>query len=46
MLRTSKTHDPYLAVCARNIWYVMSLLDIDAQYAHFGVNKIYKLCSL
>ena len=33
-LRSGKTRDPYLGACARNIWYVAALADIDVQYAH------------
>ena len=34
VLRTGKTRNPYLAACARNIWYVSATSDIDLQYAH------------
>ena len=34
VLRSGKTRDPYLGACARNIWYVAALADIDLQYAH------------
>ena len=32
VLRSGKTRDPYLGACARNIWYVCALADI--QYVH------------
>ena len=34
VLRSGKTRDPYLAACARNIWYASTTYDIDLQYAH------------
>ena len=34
VLRSGKTKDPYLGACARNIWYVCVLADIDVQYVH------------
>ena len=34
VLRSGRTRDPYLGACARNIWYVSALADIDLQYAH------------
>ena len=34
VLRSGKTKDPYLGACARNIWYVCALADIDVQYVH------------
>ena len=34
VLRSGKTKDPYLGACARNIWYVCALADIDIQYVH------------
>ena len=34
VLNTGKTRDPYLAVCARNIWYLASVHDIELQYVH------------
>ena len=33
VLRTGKTRDPYLAACARNIWYASAASDIELQYA-------------
>ena len=34
VLRSGKTHDPYLSACARNIWYAAAAGDIDLQYVH------------
>ena len=34
VLKSGKTKDPYLAACARNIWFESALADIDLQYAH------------
>ena len=34
VLRSGRTRDPYLGACARNIWYVSALADMDLQYAH------------
>ena len=34
VLMSGKTKDPYLAACARNIWYIASLDDIDLCYVH------------
>ena len=34
VLKSGKTKDPYLGACARNIWYVCALADIDVQYTH------------
>ena len=34
VLRSDKTKDPFLAACARNIWYCAATYDIDASYAH------------
>ena len=34
VLRSGRTKDPYLGACARNIWYICALADIDAQYVH------------
>ena len=40
VLRSGRTHDPYLGACARNIWYVSALADIDLQYVHIrGVDN-------
>ena len=40
MLRSGKTRDPYLAACARNIWYTAAAADIDLQYVHIrGVDS-------
>ena len=42
VLRSGKTRDPYLGACARNVWYVAAMSDIDLQYTHIrGVdNKV------
>ena len=34
VLKSGWTRDPYLGDCARNIWYVSALADMDLQYAH------------
>ena len=34
VLRSGRTRDSYLGACARNIWYVSALADIDLHYAH------------
>ena len=40
VLRSGRTRDPYLGACARNIWYVSALADIDLQYVHIrGVDN-------
>ena len=40
VLRSGKTRDPYLAACARNIWYTAAAADIDLQYVHIrGVDN-------
>ena len=33
-LRSGRTRDPCLGACARNIWYVSALADMDLHYAH------------
>ena len=42
VLRSGRTRDPYLAACARNIWYAAAAADIDLQYVHIrGIeNKV------
>ena len=35
-LRSDRAKDPFLGVCARNIWYASVLSDIDIQYIHIG----------
>ena len=37
VLRSGKTRDPYLAACARNIWYAAAAADIDLQYIHITI---------
>ena len=34
VLSTGKTRDPFLAACARNVWYVTAVDDIDACFSH------------
>ena len=34
VLRSGRTRNPYLGACARNIWYVSALADIDLHYDH------------
>ena len=44
VLRSGRTRDPYLGACARNIWYVSPLTDMDLQYAHIrGQITFYQL---
>ena len=36
-----KARDPYLGACARNVWYMAALSDIDLQYVHvLGKNNV------
>ena len=47
VLRSGRTRDPYLGACARNIWYVSALADIDLQYVHIrGVDNGWLTCCL
>ena len=34
VLKSGRARDPYLGACARNVWYVSALYDIDMQYVH------------
>ena len=34
VLRSGRARDPFLGTCARNIWYVSALSDMDIQYVH------------
>ena len=34
VLNAGKARDPYLWVCARNVWYMAALSDIDLRYVH------------
>ena len=34
VLKAGKARDPFLATCARNVWYLSALADIDLQYEH------------
>ena len=50
VLRSGKTRDPYLGACARNIWFVSALADIDIHYAYIrglenGVADLLSRCS-
>ena len=41
VLSAGKARDPYLGACARNIWYMAALSDIDLQYVHvLGKNNV------
>ena len=40
VLTTGKTRDAFLAACARNIWFVTAIHDMEVQYKHVsGVNN-------
>ena len=39
VLKSGKTRDPYLAACARNVWYASARSDIDIQYAHIRASE-------
>ena len=47
VLRSGKTRDPFLAVCARNIWYCAATYDIDVSFTHIrdSENKVADLLS-
>ena len=34
VLRSGKARDPFLGACARNIWYLSALQDVEMQYVH------------
>ena len=34
VLSSGKTKDPYLATCARNVWFAAALANIDLEYRH------------
>ena len=36
VLQSGKTRDPYMAVCARNIWLWSASYDIDVQFVHIA----------
>ena len=41
VLNAGRARDPYLRACARNIWYMAALSDIDLQYVHvLGKNNV------
>ena len=40
VLNTGKTRDFFLAACARNVWYVTAVSDIDTHFSHIrGVDN-------
>ena len=39
VLTHSKTRDPFLATCARNVWLLAALYDLDITYAHIKGKK-------
>ena len=34
VLTAGKARDPFLGTCARNVWYLAALADINLQYTH------------
>ena len=41
VVKTSKTRDPFLALCIRNIWLITSAYDIDLNIKHIpGVKNV------
>ena len=41
VLTHSKTKDPFLATCARNVWLLVALYDLDISYVHIkGKNNV------
>ena len=41
VLRSGRTRDPYIGACARSIWYVSALADIDLHYSHIrGLDNV------
>ena len=34
LLSAGKAKDPFLGTCARNVWYISALADIDLQHEH------------
>ena len=41
VVQTSKTKDPFLAACIRNIWMITAIFDIEIQIDHIkGVNNV------
>ena len=34
VLNAGKARGPFLGTCARNIWYISALADVDLQYEH------------
>ena len=47
VLRSGKARDPFLAACARNIWYCAATYDIDVSFTHIPgtENKVADLLS-
>ena len=47
VLRSGKTRDPFLAACARNIWYCAATYDTDVTFTHIkgSENKVADLLS-
>ena len=46
VLNTGKTRDPFLAACARNVWYVTAANDIDARFSHIrGLTILWQISS-
>ena len=40
VVQTSKTKDPFLAACIRNIWMITAVLDIEIEIDHIkGINN-------
>ena len=36
VLQSGRARDSFLGACARNIWYLAALWDIDLEYAHIN----------
>ena len=45
VLRSGKTKDPFLGVCARNLWFESALADVDMQYVHI-IGKVNRTADL
>ena len=43
VLTHSKTRDPFLAACARNVWLLAALYDLELRYIHIKGNIIWLL---
>ena len=48
VLTLGRAQDPYLSVCARNIWYAAALYDLDISYVHVmgKINVVADLLSI